>query len=422
MSISTKLFSDQMLTRFSQVNKEIELRQTKISTGREITEASEKPIEAVKLSALEQSLTQMRGFQRNTTTAQQRLSLGDTVLASVDGIMAQLRERAISANTDSVSASDLEAIRVDVAQSREALIDLANSRTSGDQALFGGYATDIEPFTPDTNGRIQYRGDGGEHTLAASETTRLPTSVNGAEVFMQVDTSDGVASIFDIVDSFEAALLTDGSYASTLSADADDGLSLSFNGDRVPRDVSFDLQGPSGSMSITATDVVGGSHDQLVSAINEQSSRTGVTAAASDDGRRLVLSADTGTIALSALKIEGVELASREPRFTIMTDGEPPQTMVPGVQTLDAQLEKLVQAGQDIAVSRTKIGARLKRAEDQEAALQSRALALETDVNELGSADLGKVVTELQALLVSRDAAMQAYSRIGQSSLFDFLT
>ncbi|WP_445808847.1 flagellar hook-associated protein FlgL [Yoonia sp.] len=420
MSISTKLFSDQMLTRFSQVNKEIDLRQTKISTGREITEASEKPIEAVKLSALEQSLTQMRGFQRNTTTAQQRLSLGDTVLASVDGIMAQLRERAISANTDTVSASDLAAIRVDVAQSREALIDLANSRTSDDQALFGGYATDIQPFTPDTNGRIQYRGDGGEHTLAASETTRLPTSVNGAEVFMQVDTSDGVASIFDIVDSFEAALLTDGSYASTLSADAGDGLSLSFNGDRVPRDVSFDLQGPSGSMSITVTDVVGGSHDQLVIAINEQSSRTGVSAEVL--GGRLVLSADTGTIGLSALKIEGVELASREPRFTIMTDGEPPQTMVPEVQTLDAQLEKLVQAGQDIAVSRTKVGARLKRAEDQEAALQSRALALETDVNELGSADLGKVVTELQALLVSRDAAMQAYSRIGQSSLFDFLT
>jgi flagellar hook-associated protein 3 FlgL len=408
-----------MLTRFSQVNKEIELRQTKISTGREITEASEKPIEAVKLSALEQSLTQLKGFQRNTTTAQQRLSLGDTVLASVDGIMAQLRERAISANTDTVSASDLAAIRVDVAQSREALIDLANSRTSDDQALFGGYATDIQPFTPDTNGRIQYRGDGGQHTLAASETTRLPTSVNGAEVFMQVDTSDGVASIFDIVDSFEAALLTDGSYASTLSADAGDGLSLSFNGDRVPRDVSFDLQGPSGSMSITATDVVGGSHDQLVSAINEQSSRTGVSATVV--GGRLVLLAATGTIALSALKIEGVELASREPRFTIMTDGEPPQTMVPTAQTLDAQLEKIVQAGQDIAVSRTKIGARLKRAEDQEAALQSRALALETDVNELGSADLGKVVTELQALLVSRDAAMQAYSRIGQSSLFDFL-
>jgi flagellar hook-associated protein 3 FlgL len=408
-----------MLTRLSQINKEIELRQTKISTGREITQASEKPIEAVKLSALEESLTQLKGFQRNTTTAQQRLSLGDTVLASVDGIMAQLRERAIAANTATISPADLAAFRVEVAQSREALFELANSRTSDGQMLFGGYATDVEPFSPDANGRIQYRGDGGQHTLAASETTRLPTSVNGAEVFMQVDTRDGIASIFDIVDSFEAALSTEGAFASTLSADANEGLSLHFNGDRVPRDVSFDLKGPSSTVSITAKDVVGGSHDQLISAINEQSTRTGVTA--TSVGGRLLLSAASGSIALSALKIESVELASREPRFTITTDGTPPITMVPTVQTLDAQLEKLVQAGQDIAVSRTKIGARLKRAEDQETNLQARALALETDVNELGSADLGKVVTELQALLVSRDAALQAYSRIVQSSLFDFL-
>ncbi len=419
MSISTKLFSDQMLTRFSQINSEIELRQTKIATGREITQASDKPLEAVRLSALEENLTQLKGFQRNATTAQQRLSLGDTVLASVDNIMAQLRERAVAANTDTVDPVDLAAFRVDVAQNREALIDLANSRTSDGQALFGGYATDVEPFTPDRTGRIQYRGDGGQHTLAASETTRLPTSVNGAEVFMQVKTRDGIASIFDIVDSFEAALATKGQFASTLSAPASDGLSLHFNGDRLPRDVSFDLQGPAGSVSITAKDVVGGSHDQLISAINEQTTRTGVTATSADG--RLVLSAASGTVALSALKIEGVDLAVRVPRFTITTDGTPPQTMVPTVQTLDAQLEKLVQAGQDIAVSRTQIGARLKRAEDQEAILQTRAVALETDVNELGSADLGKVVTELQALLVSRDAALQAYSRISQSSLFDFL-
>ena len=419
MSISTKLFSDQMLTRFSQINSEIELRQTKIATGREITQASDKPLEAVRLSALEENLTQLKGFQRNATTAQQRLSLGDTVLASVDNILAQLRERAVAANTDTVDPVDLAAFRVDVAQNREALIDLANSRTSDGQALFGGYATDVEPFTPDGTGRIQYRGDGGQHTLAASETTRLPTSVNGAEVFMQVKTRDGIASIFDIVDSFEAALATEGQFASTLSAPASDGLSLHFNGDRLPRDVSFDLQGPAGSVSITAKDVVGGSHDQLISAINEQTTRTGVTATSADG--RLVLSAASGTVALSALKIEGVDLAVRMPRFTITTDGTPPQTMVPTVQTLDAQLEKLVQAGQDIAVSRTQIGARLKRAEDQEAILQTRAVALETDVNELGSADLGKVVTELQALLVSRDAALQAYSRISQSSLFDFL-
>ena len=43
MSVSTKIFSDQMMTRFSQINEEVQLRQAKISTGRDITEASENP-------------------------------------------------------------------------------------------------------------------------------------------------------------------------------------------------------------------------------------------------------------------------------------------------------------------------------------------------------------------------------------------
>ena len=95
--------------------------------------------------------------------------------------------------------------------------------------------------------------------------------------------------------------------------------------------------------------------------------------------------------------------------------------MVPEVQMLDSQLEKIVKAGQDIAVSRTTVGARMQRADAQEKTLQARSVAIETDVNDLGAADLEKIITELQTLLLTRDATRQAYSRIVQGSLFDFL-
>ncbi|AGI68539.1 FlgL-like flagellar hook associated protein [Octadecabacter antarcticus 307] len=419
MSISTKLLSDQMVSRFSQISEEIQLRQIKISTGREITEAAEKPFEAIKLSALEEGLTQLEGFGKNVGTAQSRLSMGDTVLTSVDDILAQLRERAVAANSDTFSTTDMEAFRVEVSQLREALVGLANTQTSNGQALFGGYATDIVPFSEDANGRMQYRGDGGEHTLAVSETMRLPTSVNGGSTFMNVQTDDGIESVFNIVDSFEAALATDDSVHGTLSGSADVGLSLSFNGDRTPRDWSLTLEGPDGSVFITALEVVGGSNDRLLEAINERSDETGV-AAASVDGR-LELTASEGSITLSNLDIGGVTLASRMPQFTITTNDDPNQTMVPRVQLLSAQLEKITKAGQDVAISRTIVGARLQRANDQEASIQTRSVALESDVNELGSVDLEKVITELQTLLVMRDAARQAYSRISQGSLFDFL-
>jgi flagellar hook-associated protein 3 FlgL len=421
MSVSTKLFSDQMMTRFSQINEEVQLRQTKISTGRDITEASEQPIKAVKLSALEESLTQLGGFQRNVGTAQQRLSLSDTILASADDILAQLRERSVAVNTDTVSDVDIAAFRVEVSQMREALVGLANTRTTDGQALFGGYSTDIVPFVQDAAGRVQYHGDGGSHTLAASETVRLPTSVNGGEVFMQVKTDDGIFSIFDIVDSFDAALATRTSMTDSLSAEAQDGLSLNFSGDRIPRDLSFTLSGPKGEVTILAREVVGGSHERLLLAINARSAETGVTASVNGGTGRLELTAESGKIELSGLEVEGVSLASRMPPFTITTNGESPKTMVPKVQMLDSQLEKIVKAGQDIAVSRTTVGARMQRADAQEKTLQVRSVAIETDVNDLGAADLEKIITELQTLLLTRDATRQAYSRIVQGSLFDFL-
>jgi len=36
-------------------------------------------------------------------------------------------------------------------------------------------------------------------------------------------------------------------------------------------------------------------------------------------------------------------------------------------------------------------------------------------------ADLAKLVTELQSKIVNRDAAQQAFVKIGQQSLFDFI-
>jgi flagellar hook-associated protein 3 FlgL len=420
MSISTKLSSDQMLARFSQISEEIQLRQTKISTGREITEAAEKPLEAVKLSALEEGLTQLGGFEKNVGVAQSRLSLGDSVLKSVDEYFVRLREISVSANNDTKSASDKVALKIEVSSIREALIGLANTQTSGGEALFGGYATDIVPFSEDSNGLIKYRGDGGQHTLAASETMRLPTSINGGRAFMNVETVDGIASIFDIVDSFEAALATDASTNGTLSSEAGKGLSLSFNGDRTPRDLSFTLEGTGGSKLITASEVVGGSNVRLIEAINNHTVNTGI-AATSVDGRLVLSDSNNGKIELSNLDIEGVTLASRTPQFTITTNDVPSKTMVPVVQSLSVHLDKIIKAGEDIAISRTTVGARLQRANDQETAIRTRSVAFEADVNELASADLEKTIVEMNTLMLMRDVARQAYSRISQTSLFDFM-
>ncbi len=48
-------------------------------------------------------------------------------------------------------------------------------------------------------------------------------------------------------------------------------------------------------------------------------------------------------------------------------------------------------------------------------------MAVSQEVADIGDADLAALVTELQAMLVNKDAAQQAFAKIGQQSLFDFI-
>jgi flagellar hook-associated protein 3 FlgL len=419
MSVSTKLFSDRMLSRFSDINDAIQLRQTKVSTGQAITQASEAPLEAVKLSALEERVTQLGGFQRNVGLAQDRLALSDTTLGEVDNILVRLREQAISASSATVNQADLSVVRVEVGQLRAAMLDLANTRSSDGEALFGGYATDIMPFQQGASGHIEYLGDGGQHTLAASESMRLPTSINGGEVFMQVQTPSGSQGMFDIVDSFDAALMTELTTVGRVSSDAGESLKISVNSDREPRDWTFDLSGPDGAVRVTVEDVVDGSHENMLAAINAHRQSTGVFAMEVDGS--LELRNSTGEIQISNLEVEGVDLAMRAPEFTLSVGADPVDTLVPKVQTLEGQIEKIVAAGQSMAVSRTTVGARMVRAETQERTLDTRSLSLDVKVNDLAAADLEKIITEMQTLMLTQNVARQAYSQIGQRTLFDYL-
>ena len=63
----------------------------------------------------------------------------------------------------------------------------------------------------------------------------------------------------------------------------------------------------------------------------------------------------------------------------------------------------------------------MTKADIQADTIQARKLAVTRDISAMGDADLAKLVTELQAQLTNRDAAQQAFAKIGQQSLFDYI-
>ena len=162
-----------------------------------------------------------------------------------------------------------------------------------------------------------------------------------------------------------------------------------------------------------------------MTAINN--SGTGITASVSTNGVVTLTGAGADeTIAISEVSIEDYDIAQMEPDHYISVYEPGTNTILQKIsdqsQSLDVQGGQLQSLITGLAVSRTKVGARLNNAEVQESVLESRMIAIKTEIGNLQDADIESLITELQTILVNRDAARQTYTTVSNKSLFDFLS
>lgn len=426
MTISSKLFATQMLDQFKVIEERLQNLQVQISTGSRIPQASDQPLDAVKLSARKEIENRIQQYQSNIAKATDRLTLVDTTLETTGNLATRLSELYVAMTTDTITDTERFAAVIEVDQMRETILGLANSTDSSGDALFGGFSTEQNPFVEQHNGTVIYRGDGGEHSLNASENIKLPTSINGANVFMQVADGTEIKSIFEILSSFSNALATKSSFVQEYSTeDVSNGLKLKLYASREPQNWSFDLIGPDGVAKISAS-VNSDSVNELATAINN--SGVGVTATVSNTGI-LSLAATSnsasGKIALSEVSIEGYLIAQEDPQNYIdILDTDETTILaklsdtIQGLGTQGTGLEALVNS---IGLSRTTAGARLNNAENQAEVLVQRSISIKSEIGKLQDADIETLITELQSILVTRDAARQTYSTVNNQTLFDFL-
>ncbi len=67
------------------------------------------------------------------------------------------------------------------------------------------------------------------------------------------------------------------------------------------------------------------------------------------------------------------------------------------------------------------IGTQYNKADTHADIMAQRKISISERVADLGEADLAALITELQALLLNKEAAQNAFAKIGQQNLFDFL-
>ncbi len=422
MQVSTKLFNQQQVNQFKQLNEEIQSIQNKISSGKNILQASDDPVGAVELSGLSQVKGKISQYIENIDSAQSRLSLADSSLNGVINVMIRVKELSIQAANDTHGALDREAIAIELDELKNELLNLGNSVDSSGAYIFSGYQTTTMPFQKDSAGRISYEGDRGVTTVSVSESRTVGTTIDGGTAFMAVKGANGIAPMFEMLENITYAVRT---AAESVEKGKSDGAAQLKVENGNPGNWKFTINAD-GSTADISVDMPGDDLSGLVTAINA----SGVNVTATLNGSIIELShATNGPIEISNLQIEDITTALEKPKSWLTFDAvdaegnalATSQRIYDYDQTIAARLDDISSVQDHVANQRAKVGARSNSLERQRDLLTERKSAVEKDMSEISDADLAELVTSLQSQITGLEASQQAFVKISRLSLFDYI-
>ena len=426
MKVSTKLFNEQQIRQFSSLNEDIQKLQDRISSGKNIVVASDDPVGSVNLSGYKTVKQQLDQYLKNVNSAQTRLSLVDTNLQNLSTIMIRANELLIQASSDVLGRSDREAIALEIDEMKEELLSLANQQDANGSFIFGGFKTKTQPFQKNIDGEIQYKGDAGTTSLSVSETMVVQTSVDGESLFQKIKGSSGVTvSMFTMLENISNSVRTASSAVHATKADTHAEFEIT---NRDYGTWSFDITGHGGTANISV-ELTGDDPADIIKAINN--ANIGITASQSSTNPKKIKldSSQQGEIEIKNLEIPNIKTAQKVPTSFITFDpldasgnkiGHS-QTLYDNDQLTSAQLNNIADTQVHIANFRGEVGAKLNLLVRQNENLTERDMAIKKDLSDLEDADLAALVTDLKAQLTGLQASQQAFVKISNLNLFNYI-
>lgn len=410
MTLGTALFHSLNTAAFERLDSRISTLQGRISDGTNDPRPSVDPGRAMQLSAATEQKAALARFSASVARASDRLDQADMTLGGASDIVQRIGEIALRAASDSTSPSERASLGTELGTLRKSLVDLANARDGTGRPLFSGFRTGIEPFA-EGEGGVVYRGDGGRHRLQGSESVRIDTGLNGAEVFMSIPDATGTRrDVFGMIDDLARALTPTGAtYAERASGAG--AMTLEPVLGRAAERWSMTLEGPAGPARIEA-ELVAGALGPAVEAINAETATTGITAALNPEGTAIMLSAP------GAVSVSGLATQPARGGVLLEADGRP---MVAEGRSDDGLVAGFRNAAEHFADRRAELGAMGAAAARQADLLERRETALAGVLSRLEDLDIAEAVTRLQELMLNRQVSQQTYVRLSQSSLFDYL-
>ena len=421
MTIGTPRLHQQNVELFSKLNQEMKAIQSQVGSGKADLKLSENLHEIAKLSAAEEKIAETNQFMENAKRAATELEFLDVALDRLQNLTVNLQELAVESGNDVLSTKERERFVNDVERLKKEIFDIANTKDSFGNSLFGGVSGEEKPFSIDSKGAVSYIGSALAREVKVSPNLHVRQNFAGNSIFENIASGNAKISVFEVIDDFAESLKNDlnsGNSSNLLSNGTAVDLVFPNSGSEGKIEFNLDTGGDKNKISST---IYGNDYSPIVTKINSLTASTGISASIVD-GNKIRLQGSVDRLHLSDLAVSDYDVSKS---FIGVIKDTSSSTVVEKITENRLQNGSISTKINDIfdtfATARAEVGASSRRAQENETAAQDILLTIEEDVSDIRDADLASLLTQLEFLLTNKEAAQATFTRITSKSLFDFL-
>jgi flagellar hook-associated protein 3 FlgL len=226
LRITNQMMSQTLLADINRANAEVARTSQQVSSGNQMSEASDDPLAASQALRLRSTLAQTNATTDSVNTAQGWSTASETALSSIDDMVQRAHELIVSAGNGTLQTSDRQQIAGEMSQLLDQMKLTANAKY-GDAYVFSGQKSDTAPYTAGSSDT--YAGDNGAVTRSLGPGQSVQVNVTGSAIFGGT-TGDG--KLFDTMRQ-AIAHLTGGTAADVTALQTTDLAAINTNLDTV---------------------------------------------------------------------------------------------------------------------------------------------------------------------------------------------
>lgn len=400
MRVSTAQFYIQNGLQMSNQQAGVNEQVNYISSGKRVITAKDDAVAYGTLAGYKNDLANIEKYQRNITQAENHNSLIDTSLANAEGIMNELKDLMLQANSGVRSDDDLASIAQQASHSLQQILDIANSQDETGGYVFAGYQIDDAPFVLQADNTVNYRGDNGIRELQIAKNVSIATNQSGEQVFQKVPNALG-----DFTPTYNTNTSGIGVESAVI---ADPSV---YNSAVNPPDFTFNF---TTATDLSITDGAGNVTNIAGYVPGQTIAFNGIEVKLSGNplpGDNFSLTPEENISVFDTLKsaIDWIENKT--------SAGDDPQVQVDFNQTL----EQLSDAMNHLTSRRAQSGINLQVIDRQKSNHLDTELYLSSGRSSIEDLDFAKAISTFEQSKVALQAAQQSFTQVQSLSLFNYI-